>query len=178
MTPAALRMLAMAAFAMATLAAPIAGADAPGVATTLAAAARFDPSRDAARDVADAVAAAKASGRRVLVDVGGEWCIWCHRLDAFFAHDDEARALRDRHYVQVKVNWSPENHNTAVLSRWPAIDGYPHYFVLDGDGALVRSQSTDALEKGHGYDRAKVMAFLARYAAPAGAKAASAALPR
>jgi len=139
---------------------------------------KFDPARDAEADVAAAVSTAESQGKRVLVDVGGEWCIWCHRLDAFFAHDDEARALRDRHYVQVKVNWSPENHNTAVLSRWPAIDGYPHYFVLDGDGALVRSQSTDALEKGHGYDRAKVMAFLARYAAPAGAKAVSAALPR
>jgi hypothetical protein len=53
------------------------------------------------------------------------------------------------------------------LSRWPAIDGYPHYFVLDDRGALVRSQSTGALEKGDGYDRAKVMAFLARYAPPA-----------
>jgi thiol:disulfide interchange protein len=128
--------------------------------------AKFDPARDAAADVAAAVAEARATHRRVLVDVGGEWCIWCHYLDAFFERDTEARALRDRDYVAVKVNWSPENHNTAVLSHWPAIDGYPHLFVLDADGALVRSQSTEPLEEGRGYSHARMMAFLARYAAP------------
>ena len=34
--------------------------------------ARFDPSRDAAADVAHAVALARAQGKRVIVDVGGE----------------------------------------------------------------------------------------------------------
>jgi thiol:disulfide interchange protein len=124
----------------------------------------FDPARDAARDIADAVALAKASGRRVLVDVGGEWCVWCHLLDHFFATDGEALRLRERYYVEVKVNWSPDNHNDAVLSRWPPVAGYPHLFVLDADGRLVRSQPTDVLEQGHGYNRDKVIAFLKRYA--------------
>jgi thiol:disulfide interchange protein len=124
----------------------------------------FDPSRDAARDVADAVALAKASGRRVLVDVGGEWCVWCHLLDHFFATDGEALRLRKRYYVVVKVNWSPDNHNDAVLSRWPPVAGYPHLFVLDADGRLVHSQPTDVLEKGRGYDRDRIIAFLRRYA--------------
>jgi thiol:disulfide interchange protein len=178
MTSTSAGRLALAILAAGALAVPSARAEAPRVEATSAASVRFDPSRDAARDVAAAVAAAKASGRRVLVDVGGEWCIWCHRLDAFFAHDDAARALRDRLYVLVKVNWSPENHNAALLSRWPAIDGYPHYFVLGEEGALVRSQSTGDLEKGDGYDRAKVLAFLARYAAPAGVPASGSPPPR
>jgi thiol:disulfide interchange protein len=125
---------------------------------------KFDPARDAARDVALAVEKARAEGKHVLVDVGGEWCVWCHILDRFFAGDAEARALRDRNYVLVKVNWSPANHNDALLSRWPKIDGYPHLFVLDANGRLVRSQSTGPLELGRGYDRDKVIAFLRRYA--------------
>ncbi len=125
---------------------------------------KFDPARDAARDVELAVDRARAEGKNVLVDVGGEWCVWCHILDRFFAGDTEARALRDRDYVLVKVNWSPENHNDALLSHWPAIDGYPHLFVLDAEGGLVHSQSTGPLELGRGYDRAKVIAFLRRYA--------------
>ncbi len=124
----------------------------------------FDPARDAARDVAEAVALAKASGRRVLVDVGGEWCVWCHLLDHFFATDGEALRLRQRYYVTVKVNWSPDNHNAAVLSRWPPVAGYPHLFVLDPDGRLVHSQPTDVLEQGRGYDRDRIIAFLRRYA--------------
>jgi thiol:disulfide interchange protein len=123
-------------------------------------AARFDPSRDAAADVAAAVAQAQAEHKRVLVDVGGEWCSWCHIMDRFFAADAEARALLDRGFVLVKVNYSPENRNVALLSKWPRIAGYPHLFVLGPDGALLHSQDTGDLEAGKGYDRAKVVAFL------------------
>jgi thiol:disulfide interchange protein len=121
---------------------------------------QFDPTRDAAADVAAAVAAARSQNKRVLVDVGGEWCSWCHIMDRFFAADAEARALRDKAYVMVKVNFSPENRNEAFLSRWPRIAGYPHLFVLGPDGALLHSQDTGDLEAGKGYDRAKFLAFL------------------
>jgi len=121
---------------------------------------KFDPQRDPAADVAAAVAQAKAEGKRVLVDVGGEWCSWCHIMDRFFAADAEARALRDAAFVMVKVNYSRENKNTAFLSRWPRIAGYPHLFVLDTDGALLHSQDTGQLEAGKGYDRTKFVAFL------------------
>jgi len=126
---------------------------------------QFDPGRDAAADVAAAVAQAKAENKRVLVDVGGEWCSWCHIMDRFFAADAEARELRERGFVMVKVNFSPENKNAALLSRWPPIPGYPHLFVLGPDGALLHSQDTEKLEAGKGYDRAKVVAFLREWSA-------------
>ena len=47
--------------------------------------AMFDPGRDAAKDVATAVELAKAQGKRVIVDVGGEWCSWCHIMDRYIA---------------------------------------------------------------------------------------------
>lgn len=46
-------------------------------------ASKFDPARDAAAAVAAATATAKAQRKRVMVDVGGEWCSWCHILDRF-----------------------------------------------------------------------------------------------
>jgi thiol:disulfide interchange protein len=122
--------------------------------------AKFDPARDAAADVAQAVATAKAQDKRVLVDVGGEWCAWCHIMDRFFAADAQALALREQGFVFVKVNYSKENKNEALLSRWPRVKGYPHLFVLGPDGALLHSQDTGALEAGKGYDRVKFMAFL------------------
>lgn len=124
---------------------------------------RFDPTRDAAADVATAVAMAKAQGKRVLVDVGGDWCSWCRLMDAFFAANADARKLRDDNYVWVKVNWSPQNKNEALLARWPRFVGYPHLFVLDGDGALIQSQDTGALEAGKSYDKDKMLAFLRQY---------------
>lgn len=125
---------------------------------------KFDPARDAAADVAAAVELARAQDKRVLVDVGGEWCSWCHIMDRFFERDAEAMRLRDAHYVWVKVNYSPENRNAALLGRWPRIAGYPHLFVLDGDGRLVHSQDTGELESGRGYDRGRFVAFLERWA--------------
>ena len=102
--------------------------------------AKFDPARDAAADVATATAAAKAQRKRVLVDVGGEWCPWCHILDRFVAANADVKKLVDDNYVWVK--------------------GYPHLFVLDGEGALVHSQDTGAWEAGKDYDKDKVLAFL------------------
>lgn len=121
---------------------------------------RFDPRRDAAADVAAAVARAAAAGRNVIVDVGGEWCAWCHVMDRFIAAHDEVRSLIEADFVWVKVNFSPANRNEALLSRWPAIPGYPHLFVLDGAGRLIRSQPSAQLERGNGYDEAKMLAFL------------------
>lgn len=125
---------------------------------------KFDPARDAAKDIADAVAEANRSGRRVLLDVGGEWCIWCHKLDEFFATNPDAAELLQANYVAVKVNFSPENENQAVLSRYPEIPGYPHFFVLDESGTVLHSQGTGDLEEGDHHDRDKVMAFLRKWA--------------
>ena len=133
--------------------------------------AQFDPARDAASDVAHAVALAKASGKRVIVDVGGEWCTWCHIMDRFIEANDDVRALIDANYVWVKVNVSKENRNEALLGRWPRIRGYPHLFVLDARGALVHSQNTSALEAGKGYDKQRFLAMLRAWA-PAARSAA------
>jgi len=124
----------------------------------------FDPARDAAADIDAAIAEAKRTGKRVLIDVGGEWCVWCKRLDKFFEDNRDVASYMHRHYVTVKVNYSKENKNEAVLSRYPKVAGYPHLFVLDATGALVHSQDTGKLEKGKGHDRRKVLAFLKAWA--------------
>jgi thioredoxin-related protein len=125
---------------------------------------KFDPARDAAKDVAAAVATAKAQGKRVIVDVGGEWCPWCHILDRFVQSNADVKGLVEANYVWVKVNFSRENKNEALLSQWPKIGGYPHLFVLDGAGKLVHSQNTSALEAEKDYDKPKFVAFLKQHA--------------
>ena len=124
---------------------------------------KFEPTRDAVSDVAAAVKMAKFQGKRVIVDVGGEWCSWCHILDRFIADDRDVGALIQERYVWVKVNYSKENKNETFLSRWPKVGGYPHLFVLDANGKLVHSQDTGALEAGKSYDKSKVLAFLRRW---------------
>jgi thiol:disulfide interchange protein len=125
---------------------------------------RFDPARDAAADIRFAIGEAQQTGKRVLLDVGGEWCVWCRRLDTLFATNAPLKEYRERHYVTVKVNYSRENKNEAVLGAYPKIAGYPHLFVLDSAGKLLHSQETGALESGKGHDPEKVMAFMRQWA--------------
>jgi thiol:disulfide interchange protein len=131
---------------------------------------RFDPQRDAVKDLMIAQNLAKATGRRVLVDVGGEWCGWCRMLDRFIASQPQISRFIDKHYVWVKVNYSAENKNTAVLSKWPMIRGYPYLLVLDGVGRLLHAQGVQGLETetekecDEDYDPDRVIAFLKRYA--------------
>ena len=127
---------------------------------------KYDPKRDAARDIDDAVAEAKRTNRRVLLVVGGEWCSWCHTLDNYFAAHPELKAVRDKNFVTVKINFSDENSNEPVLSRYPPSEGYPHIFVLDSDGKFLHSQGTGVLESGKSYDLEKMNSFLTQWAPP------------
>ncbi|MGH8026376.1 MAG: thioredoxin family protein [Pseudoxanthomonas sp.] len=126
--------------------------------------ASFDPLRDPAKDLETAKVEAQRGGKRILLDVGGEWCRWCHILDKLVEGDAEIRSFRDANFVWVKINYSEENENKPFLSAYPEIKGYPHLFVLDADGKLLHSQFTGDLEKGEGYDRRKFFAFLKDWA--------------
>ena len=148
----------VAAFACLAAMGPARAADpAPGASAPRA---KFDPARDAAADVAAAVARARAQGKRVIVDVGGEWCTWCHILDRFVASEPDVKKRVDTRFVWVKVNFSKENKNEAVLGKWPKVAGFPHLFVLDASGQLLPSQNTGELESEKTYDKAKFIAFL------------------
>jgi thioredoxin-related protein len=126
----------------------------------------YDPARNADQDIKDAVSEAASTGQRVLLEVGGDWCIWCHHMDDFFEAHPELLALREKNFIMVKINFSDENKNEQVLSRYPKVSGYPHIFVLDRDGKLLHSQDTGQLEEGKSYNLDKFMAFLKQWSPP------------
>jgi thioredoxin-related protein len=125
---------------------------------------KFDPSRDAEKDIKMAIKSAKKEKKRILLDVGGEWCIWCKRLDKLFTSNEEIIKILEEKYIIVKVNYSKENKNEKVLSKYPKVKGYPHLFVLESTGKLLHSQDTGDLENGKdGHDPLKVIEFLKKW---------------
>jgi thiol:disulfide interchange protein len=126
----------------------------------------YDPARNAAQDILDAVAEAGRTGKRVLLEVGGEWCIWCHIMDAYFEKNPKLLDYREKNFVMLKINFSEENKNEQVLSNYPQINGYPHLFVLERDGKFLHSQDTGQLEEGKSYNLDKFMAFLKEWSPP------------
>lgn len=124
---------------------------------------KFDPKKDPFKDVKAAIKIASKSNKNILLDVGGEWCPWCHRLDEFILADKEIDGYLHSNFVEVKINYSKENENKKFLSTLPKVDGYPHLFVLDKKGKLIRSQNTGDLEQEKSYSKEKLIAFLKKY---------------
>ena len=124
---------------------------------------KFNPATDPFKELQTAVTGANKLNKRIILDVGGEWCIWCHRIDAFIDQNSDIKKYLNKHFIVVKINYSEENKNEKFLSQYPKVDGYPHFFVLDKNGKLLNSQNTGLLEKEKSYDREKFMTFLKKW---------------
>ena len=131
--------------------------------STEASFAGYDPTADPFLDLEQTVSEATSSGRRILLEVGGEWCIWCHYWEDFLAADAAVKEALTRAFVVLKVDYSPENDNSEFLSQYPEIPGYPHFFVLDTDGSFLHSQGTAVLELGESYESKKVLEFIRQW---------------
>ena len=127
---------------------------------------KFDPARVAADDLKNAIAKAQKENKRIILDVGGEWCGWGRLMDNYFIKNAELGKLRDDNFVWVKINFSEENENKEFLAAYPAIVGYPHLFVLEKDGKLLHSQNTSELEEKKGYNLQKFTDFLTKWSPP------------
>lgn len=154
-----LRALALLVF---LLGAPTAAAQSPPAAATYVNGG-YDPRANPYRDLERAVARASAENKRVLIIVGGDWCVWCDILDDFLATDAEVGTAFADSFVMLKVNWSRENENVAFLSGFPETEGYPDFFILESNGAYLAQQDTGALESGRSYDRGRMLAFAHRW---------------
>ncbi|UCD23065.1 MAG: thioredoxin family protein [Gemmatimonadota bacterium] len=127
-------------------------------------AAEYDATRDPAADLALAVERAASGGKRILMLVGGTWCVDCRLLDVFIKeHDSVAAALREG-FIVLKVNYSRDNRNEAFLSDYPDINWFPFIFVLERDGTLLHSKDTRELSRGRHFDEVAFVRFLDQWA--------------
>ena len=125
----------------------------------------YDPSADAAAALNEALRVADASGRHVLVQVGGNWCSWCLKLEKLFAGNDTIARILNEHYVFLRVNYSKENKNLRVLERleFPQRFGFPVLVVLDAKGRRLHTQDSGLLEEGGQHSAEKVRTFLSKW---------------
>lgn len=125
----------------------------------------YDPARNPSDDLLQAIVLAQKENKNIMLELGGDWCIWCKRMDDFYVTHADLLQVRAENYVLVKVNVSEENSNDGFLSHFPAAAGYPHIYILDGDGTFLHSQDTAELENGDSsYVPEVFMAFLKQWA--------------
>lgn len=129
--------------------------------------ARYDPVRNVGEDFTTAQDIARASGRRILLEIGSEECLWCRRMDAFFTANPALARYRDERFVRLKVAVDHGSMGAALMPMLPPVPGIPHFFVFDTDGRVLWSKDTEELEDLDSYDRRKFRRFLSRASAGA-----------
>jgi thioredoxin-related protein len=122
----------------------------------------YKPDEDAEAGITNAVKEAKKTGKHVFIQIGGNWCIWCARFYEFVPKDKQLDSLMNAEYVVYHMNYSKENYNVKLLTRYkfPQRFGFPVFLILDGEGKLIHTQNSWYLEDGKtSYDREKIKAF-------------------
>lgn len=124
--------------------------------------ATYDKSADPSEDLSRTLTRAKAEEKRVILQVGGDWCSWCALIADYMSTNETIRDHLNEHFLVMKVTY-PSDYSEAFLADYPECEEYPHFFVLDSNGDLLHSQRTGELEKGEGYDDDAFMAFLQQW---------------
>ena len=124
---------------------------------------QYDPLSDPFKDGSNAVKLAQQTNRRILIEVGGDWCQWCHKLDAFLDKNPDIKHRLHNTFVMLKVNVSDTNDNSQFLKAFPEPLGYPHMYVTETDGNILWSKDTaDFLVNGQ-YSRQQFNLFFDRW---------------
>ena len=113
-----------------------------------------------------ALATASKTGKRVLVDFGGNWCGDCKVLDLHLKKPENA-AILEKHYVMVHVNVGDKgiDSNFPIAERYgiPLKKGVPALAVLDANGNVVYSQKNGEFESMRAMDPKSVRQFLEKW---------------
>ena len=125
----------------------------------------YDEKRDPFKDAQAAITLAQASGRNVLIEIGGTWCTWCHKMDAFLADNPEIYQQLHDNYVLLKVSVSDSNENEAFMKSLPPVQGYPHMYVSTNTGQMLLSKDTAELLHNLEYSPEYWSAFLSKWQA-------------
>ena len=115
------------------------------------------------------LAKAKADGKFVVCQVGGNWCIWCLRFADFITNDTTISKVIDENFEYIHVNYNPRKSEGAEKAQQAAalmkrLDncgrfGFPVFVVLNADGKVLHIQDSSFLEEGQGYNQEKVLRF-------------------
>ena len=129
----------------------------------------YNPLADAAAELKTATQKAKAENKHVLLQIGGNWCPWCVKFHNFTTTDAQLDSALKANYVVLKVNYSKENQNLALLEKldYPQRFGFPVFVVLNQEGKRLHTQNSAYLEEDKGYSKKKVLEFLNHWSRPA-----------
>ncbi len=126
----------------------------------------YDEAANADAQVASAFARAQKSHKRVLIDLGGNWCVDCLIL-ANFVRLPEMRRFMTAHYEEVLVDVGRFNRNLQTPARFgitKRLEGVPALLIATPDGKLVNGGDIFAVSEAQSMTPQTLASYLAKYA--------------
>lgn len=123
----------------------------------------YDDQRNPFDDANSALALAKKTNRNVLIEIGGNWCTWCHKMDAFLLQNPNVYQALHSKYVLLKISVSDTNENDDFMKALPPVLGYPHMYVSTASGKMLLSKDTAELQDSEGYSTEYWLEFLQQW---------------
>ena len=126
----------------------------------------YDEAANADAQVAAAFARAQKSHKRVLIDLGGNWCGDCIIL-ANFVKLPEMRRFMAAHYEEVSVDVGRFNRNLQIPARFGVtkkLEGVPALLIVTPDGKLVNGANIFATADARHMTPQALADYLAKYA--------------
>ena len=126
----------------------------------------YDEHANADAAIAAAFDRAKKSHKRVLIDLGGNWCVDCVVL-ANFLQLPEMHRFMDAHYEIVSVDVGRFDRNLQIPARYgftTRLKGVPTLLIATPDGKLVNGNDVFATADAHTMTPQFLADYLAKYA--------------
>jgi len=126
----------------------------------------YNEAANADAQVAAAFARAQKSHKRVLIDLGGNWCVDCLVLSNFLRLP-EMRRFMEAHYEEVLVDVGRFNRNLQIPARFgitKRLEGVPALLIATPDGKLVNGSNVFATADAHNMTPQALADYLAKYA--------------
>ena len=128
----------------------------------------YHPEADAQADLDKLLVQAQKENKNIIVQAGGNWCIWCLRFNNYIQQNPAVSKLLKDKFLYYHVNYSKENKNEAFFTKYapngPAL-GFPFFIVLGKDGKVLKVRESGNLEKDSSYDEERVLAFFNEWVA-------------
>lgn len=127
----------------------------------------FDETADANAAVDAALARARKSGKRVLIDLGGNWCADCRILSGLMELPELHRFL-DAHYEIVSVDVGRFNRNLQIPARYgitTRLEGVPALLVVTPEGKLINGGHVSAIQDARHFTPQALADWLAQWTA-------------
>lgn len=122
----------------------------------------YNETENAEVEIEKLIKKAQEENKNIIVQAGGNWCIWCLRFHNFVKTTPELNQLVEDNFIYYHLNFSPKNKNEKTFAKYNPEGikyGYPYFFVLDKNGNRLHTQESGIFEEGKGYNLDKVKEF-------------------